>query len=534
LEYAKSINELEENIDNLKNKLSKYTINDTNLCCNIPDFSLCILNNYSVKKIFNYFQNIDNILNLFDINFKNIWLHQILFGYILKIANINIYDTRDSYMNIFFHSGSNKISLCNSENIDEFLYDNNPIKRLKNPLFIPLDILYPNNYNNILNIMIQYLIDGTEFTNQYNKLQTIKKTLGYENVKKISGCENIVFLADEYHYKKWTLKSYYDLLTYIRDHNTKYKVHVFWSDDTAQNVYVKILELNPKFIFIFDTDTIQGHMLKFDFIFYMNIPKILCSLDMFYPSRFYFDPNIKYLDGLLHFSKNDAIVKSYSRLFPNKYIGSIDSRFINVNKFKDYKLEKKYDILLYGTRNYYYNYKTEPLDSIQNWIKKYESNTNTLITNSDKINFYYLRSKLENILLKNSNKYNLKFLPEKLIYGPMIANEELSQLINESHITIACSTIADIMMHKYLEIGASKSVILGNIPTDYKNLFENNILEVNEYMTEEEILKIIDDGLANKNKLEEMSNNLYNKIHQEHNFDCAINNFNELFDNLSF
>jgi hypothetical protein len=241
---------------------------------------------------------------------------------------------------------------------------------------------------------------------------------------------------------------------------------------------------------------------------------------------------MKYIDAILHFSKNDAIVKTYSKLYPNKYIGSIDSRFINVSKFKDYKLEKKYDILLYGTRNYLRNYKNEPLDSIQNWIKKYELNTNIVITNNDKINFYHLRSKLENILLKNSNKYKLKFLPEKCIFDAIVANEDLSKLINESYITISCSTIADIMMHKYLEIGASKSVILGNIPTDYKSLFENNILEVNEFMTEEEILKIIDDGLANKNKLEEMSNNLYNKIHQEHNFDCAINNFNDLFDNL--
>ena len=344
--------------------------------------------------------------------------------------------------------------------------------------------------------------------------------------------DNIVFLAEEYHYKKWTGKSYYDLITYIRDKNTKYKIHIFWSDDTTQNVYVKILELNPKLIFIFDTDTIQSHLLKFDFIFYFNIPKVLCSLDMFHLSKFYFDQNMKYIDAILHFSKNDAIVKTYSKLYPNKYIGSIDSRFININKFKDYKLEKKYDILLYGTRNYLRNYKNEPLDSIQNWIKKYELNTNIVITNNDKVNFYHLRSKLENILLKNSNKYNLKFLPEKCIFDAIVANEDLSKLINESYITISCSTIADIMMHKYLEIGASKSVILGNIPTDYKNLFENNILEVNEFMTEEEILKIIDDALANKDKLEEMSNNLYNKIHQEHNFDCAVTNFNDIFDTL--
>lgn len=179
-DYAKSINELEDNINILKHKLSNFTNNNINLLCNIPDFSLCILHKDAVDKIFTYYENIENILNLFDINFTNIWLHQILFGYVLKIANINIFDMRDSYMNIFFHSGSNKISLCNSENIDDFLIDNNPKKRLKNPLFIPLDILYPNNYNNILNIMIQHLINGSMFINQYNKLQNIKSLLNYK------------------------------------------------------------------------------------------------------------------------------------------------------------------------------------------------------------------------------------------------------------------------------------------------------------------------------------------------------------------
>jgi hypothetical protein len=343
---------------------------------------------------------------------------------------------------------------------------------------------------------------------------------------------HIVFIAEENHYKNWIGKNYYDLLVYIRDHDKEFNIHIFWTDEKPDNVQKSIIEINPKLIFIFETDIIRNNTLKFEFIFNMNIPKILCCLDMFYPSMFILDTNMKYINGILHFSNNKSILSFYKDYYPDKYIDCIPSRYINTTKFKDYNLEKKYDILIYGTRTFLYPYKTQSLDSIQNWIKKYENINNTIIKSNDKINFYYLRNKIENIILKHSNKYKIKILPEKCIFDAIIANEDLSKLINQSYITVSCSSIADIMMHKYLEIGASNSVILGNIPTDYIDLFKNNILEVNEFMTDSEILNIIDDGLSDKNKLQMMSTNLYNKIHNEHNYNCAIQNFNNIIDNL--
>ena len=53
-------------------------------------------------------------------------------------------------------------------------------------------------------------------------------------------------------------------------------------------------------------------------------------------------------------------------------------------------------------------------------------------------------------------------------------------------------------MAKYFEIAASYSGILGNIPSDYNDLFKNNIVEVTEWMTDEEILFTIDEALKNK------------------------------------
>ena len=52
-------------------------------------------------------------------------------------------------------------------------------------------------------------------------------------------------------------------------------------------------------------------------------------------------------------------------------------------------------------------------------------------------------------------------------------------------------------------------------------------------MSEDEILNIIDNALQNKNELKNMSEKLYQRIHNEHNLDCAVNNFNEVFQEIS-
>ena len=105
-------------------------------------------------------------------------------------------------------------------------------------------------------------------------------------------------------------------------------------------------------------------------------------------------------------------------------------------------------------------------------------------------------------------------------------------LINQSYLTVACPSIADVMMHKFMEISASKSVILGKYPSDYKDLFEGNIVELDEFMDEDQIVQIIENALADKVKLEEMSERLYKKVHEEHNLRKASENFERVIDDI--
>ena len=344
--------------------------------------------------------------------------------------------------------------------------------------------------------------------------------------------ENIIFIADYYFFKNACGKTSYNFINYIKNNNNKYKIHIYYTDEDINKVNDEIRSMvKPKIIIFFDINAFQPNTQKFGFLFTYDIPIYVFLDDTYYISTLTSKCDyINRSNGLIFWYKNDLIINSYKRFFPNKYIKNIDSRYVNTDIYKDYKLEKKYDILIYGSRNFLYDYKKQDLDSIQNYIKKYENYYNTII--DYKINFYPLRSKIENILLKNSHKYNLKIIEERTIDGNLCTNEDLSILINQSYLALACSSIADVLFHKYLEITASKSVILGNYPSDYKDLFEGNMIEVSEFMSEEEILNIIDNALSNKDKLLEMSDRLYNKVHEEHNLYKAKESFNKVIDDI--
>ena len=96
---------------------------------------------------------------------------------------------------------------------------------------------------------------------------------------------------------------------------------------------------------------------------------------------------------------------------------------------------------------------------------------------------------------------------------------------------MATSSRADIFMHKYLEISASYSAILGNIPSDYNDLLKNNIIEVNEFMSDDEIIDKISYYLENKEILFDMTKRLGDRVHNEHNFNEAIKNMDIIYTN---
>jgi hypothetical protein len=170
--YCRKIGEGNDIINILTKKLNKYKMN--NIICTIPDFSLCILSNKTLQKIIERFTNFDNIFDIFNIKFNNIWVYQILFGYILYAANIKIYDISNTYLNIFYHTSSKKISICNFENYifnwREKIYLN---EKFKLPIFIPVQIIEDNIFTDDLNEMNKYILDENKFNKRLEYLINI-------------------------------------------------------------------------------------------------------------------------------------------------------------------------------------------------------------------------------------------------------------------------------------------------------------------------------------------------------------------------
>lgn len=341
--------------------------------------------------------------------------------------------------------------------------------------------------------------------------------------------KKIVFIAESLYFRDMSAKVCNHFITYIQKKSSDFDITIFWTDQNIDFVKASINAISPSLIVFFDINSFSHTTKNFDFVFEYNIPVYLVIDDSYYIHRNMIPCEcVQKTHGIILWYKNNKAFQSLQRTFPEKQILNFSSRFVNTDVFYDRNLPKKYDILLYGSRHYEYTYKKEKNNqAIQDYIQKYESFYSCEINDEDGIEFYPLRRRMMMFLENYKDKYNIKIIPEAC-YDSSVANEDLSELINQSHMTIACSSIADVLLHKYLEISASGSIILGNIPSDYRDLFENRVVEIDEFMEDEEIIFKIDYALANKHLLSRMSSNLKTEIFKNHGLSSAVDNFSSL------
>lgn len=148
---------------------------------------------------------------------------------------------------------------------------------------------------------------------------------------------------------------------------------------------------------------------------------------------------------------------------------------VDTNLFRDYGITKKYDVILYGV--------VEP-------------------------NIYPFRTRLFN-LLANSPELRVKSIQHPGYYGastvPAITGADLSRLINQSWIGIATRSVYNCLLMKYLEIAASGTMVAGNIPNSGRELLEDCMLELNEEMSDPEIIATLHNRLAEKDELRRLT-----------------------------
>ena len=341
---------------------------------------------------------------------------------------------------------------------------------------------------------------------------------------------NIILIAENLHYRDWIGKTYRDIVVYYSN-NSKNNISVVYTDQSVKYNKEWFIKQRPDIVVFLATAKINSNC-SFNHVFELDCKVFASSLDFFNFDMCINDIWIKRCNGLLHFGHATKLLRSYKEHFPKKIIKSFMGRFINSDIFRNYNLPKIYDIVIYGSRGS----KTTGLNNIEEhnadkeYKKKWEQHHKKKLPK--KHNFYPLRMRIEQLLVKHQDKYKLYIVPNACIFNAPIANDNLSKLINQSWLTMSTSSRADIPMAKYFEIGGSYSGILGNIPSDYTNLLKNNIVEVTEWMTDEEILSTIDKALEDKQKLQEMINRLGDRIHKEYNLDAGVKDMDNVFDEV--
>ena len=205
--------------------------------------------------------------------------------------------------------------------------------------------------------------------------------------------------------------------------------------------------------------------------------------------------NIEYIIGICDCPEFDNMVKYYSSQIKQFYLMT---HHIPENIFRYKRLDKEYDILMYG------------------W-------SNEIV--------YPFRNRLKEIITKLP--YRIKIIPRSSNINKMPVEHELADLINKSWIVITCISNFSYLVRKYFEIGACGAIPCGNINKQGREIFDNNIISITEYMSDHEISRIITYYLNNKSILMKMSN--CNKLlTMKYNYNTFMKNLLEIKDNIIF
>ena len=100
----------------------------------------------------------------------------ILFGLILYESDIKIYDFQINFINIFYNTSNNAISLTNNNvhlevnmnKIQKFIN-----KKLNPPIFIPLDVFIFDKFKNDMKLISSISNNSKKFLEDYGKIKKL-------------------------------------------------------------------------------------------------------------------------------------------------------------------------------------------------------------------------------------------------------------------------------------------------------------------------------------------------------------------------
>lgn len=224
------------------------------------------------------------------------------------------------------------------------------------------------------------------------------------------------------------------------------------------------------------------------------IPKILIfdfvpdsSYDEF--NEFMKKHNIKHIISKYDCNQYDNFVNRYKNNDRKFYL----TNQYNTSTFKPISIPKKYDILIYG------------FDTQQSMANK--------------------------LRLLLPLYFNVKIINQKVGSKEMLSDAQVCNLINESWICITDLINTDCLTNKFFEIAACGSVPCGKMNNQGKTMFQYGVIELTDFMSEYEILRIMTYYLNNKQILKNMSE--YNlKKSNKYTYDIFHEHIDTLYESI--
>lgn len=244
LSYARFINETPDNINKIKEKLSCYDAET--LSCRIPDMMQGgIFSRNIVQKIKLRFGSFENVINFFDIPLTKIWIHQILFGYVLKLSGVEIQDTANQFMNMFYETSIDKIFLCNfPENVNTWKEKSYQNELFAIPYVLPIEsLVYYDKHKEDIDLMLKYTSSTDSFYKPFWKYKKIAEScinklnsqLILRELEPLDFYKGYIELMYEFTNFKYDV-SQEDFNSYITDCKDNRKIYVVYSKQDTRIV----------------------------------------------------------------------------------------------------------------------------------------------------------------------------------------------------------------------------------------------------------------------------------------------------------
>jgi hypothetical protein len=157
---------------------------------------------------------------------------------------------------------------------------------------------------------------------------------------------------------------------------------------------------------------------------------------------------------------------------------------VDTNVFKDYGLSKKYDLIIYGST---------------------ERST------------YPFRHRLAQLLIKSRKFKILKLELHEDLYDQANCGEGLARKINQSWLGLATVSNFDYLVGRYFEIPACRSMVLGDMNDQGRAIFGDGYVHVDERMSDAQIISVVEQALANRERLQDQADQMYRVVHTQHN-----------------